>query len=311
MLKQRRFLNFFENLMIRLRTLLTIWSLISLIGACGGHGGNATVASPTSYTVSTTVRGLSTGNTLVISNNGSDSLTFTTNTSLNFPTVVANGATYSVAITTQPTGQICFITNGSGTSSANVSVSISCQVGYAMGPLATDIYGNTTGGALGGGTATVVNFVDWNTIMQFFNPPTPSATTITGSIASDGFFTPGTATGSFEMGTSIVVDNRLIGDLSYVDYSNPSLGMTLGRGGYYSGPIVFSGTTIKGFNGWTNLTPIASTNFVWSDLTTSSISYAQTNQPYHGGYLVLYTSAVVNSKNFPANVQTANYAPAP
>ncbi len=238
-------------------------------------------------------------------------MTFTTNTALNFPTIVTNGSAYSVTITTQPTGQICYVTNGSGTSSTNVNVSISCQVGYTIGPLASDIYGNTTGGALGGGTETIVDFVDWATIMQFFNPPTPSATTTTGSIASDGFFTPGTATGSFQMGTSIVVDNTLIGSLDYVDISNPSLGLTLGFRGYYSGPIVASGTTIKGFDGWTSLSPIASTNFVWSDLSTTAISYAETNQPYFGGYLVLYTSAVVTSKNFPAKVQTANYAPAP
>jgi len=272
---------------------------LSLITACGGN-------SQTSYTVSTTVRGLDPGKTVITTINGTDSLTFTNNTSQSFSTALANGSAYSVAITSQPEGQICDITNGSGTSSSNVQVSINCQRGFITGPFNSDIYGNTSGGAFSNGTETVLNFGSWSNIMQFFNPPTPTATTTSGRIDSSGLFTPGPSADNFSRGTTIFVNDTEIGHLEWVDDFDQSRGLTLARQGYYSGPVVGPGTLISGFNGWITLTPITDSVIVWSDSTTTPISGAQINQPFRDSQPGIMTTLDVSGKTFPATVRTSN-----
>lgn len=78
------------------------------------------------YTVGGTVSGLS--GTVVLQDNGGDNLTINSNGSFTFATPVAQGAPYSVTVLTQPTGQTCSVTNGSGTmGGANVTnVGVNC-----------------------------------------------------------------------------------------------------------------------------------------------------------------------------------------
>ena len=73
-------------------------------------------------TIGGTVTGF-TGGTLALWNNGGDKLAIATNGPFTFPLQIANGSDYSVVVATQPAGQTCTVTNGSGTASGNVKTS--------------------------------------------------------------------------------------------------------------------------------------------------------------------------------------------
>jgi hypothetical protein len=80
------------------------------------------------YTIGGSISGLT--GTVVLRNNGKDNLSRSANGSFTFATATTTGATYNVTVLTQPTGQTCSITGGSGSgtvSSANItSVSVTC-----------------------------------------------------------------------------------------------------------------------------------------------------------------------------------------
>ena len=81
-----------------------------------------------SYTVSGTVVGLYSGQSVTLQNNSGDDLTVSDNTSFSFTTKVAQGATYLVTVKTWPNGQTCTPNLNSGVVSDNVSdVSIICS----------------------------------------------------------------------------------------------------------------------------------------------------------------------------------------
>jgi Galactose oxidase, central domain len=79
------------------------------------------------YTIGGSVTGLESGS-VVLEDNGGDTLTITSNGSFTFATAITTGGAYAVTIATQPTGQNCTVTNGSGTvAAANITnVSVSC-----------------------------------------------------------------------------------------------------------------------------------------------------------------------------------------
>lgn len=97
------------------------------------------------YSIGGTISGLS--GTVVLQNNAGNNLSVSANGSFAFSTTVATGANYAVTVLTQPTGQTCTVSSGSGTvASANItSVSISC---------ANNNY--TIGGTISGLSGTVV-----------------------------------------------------------------------------------------------------------------------------------------------------------
>jgi uncharacterized repeat protein (TIGR03803 family) len=103
--------------------LLSAW----LLSACGGGGGSS---SPNAgiYSVGGALSGLASGTSVVLQNNGGNSTTVSANGSFTFSAQVASGLTYTVSVLTQPTGQTCVATAGSGTiSSANVtSARVNC-----------------------------------------------------------------------------------------------------------------------------------------------------------------------------------------
>ena len=83
---------------------------------------------PNTHTLGGTVSGWN-GTQLVLAN-GSDNVTVTPGSStFTFPTSVAEGAAYGVVVLTQPTGQACTVSHGTGTmSTANVvDVTVNCQ----------------------------------------------------------------------------------------------------------------------------------------------------------------------------------------
>ncbi len=105
----------------------TISSLSGLIGGCGGSV-NATIGG--------TVTGLASGNSVGLTNNSTDTLTYTFSSSsdtFTFDKSIAAGSSYDVTVTTQPTGQVCTVTDGTGTVSSSgtnvTSVLVTCAVG--------------------------------------------------------------------------------------------------------------------------------------------------------------------------------------
>ena len=76
-------------------------------------------------TVGGSVSGLN--GTLDLWNNGGDRLTVTSNGDFTFPLQIANGSNYAVLVASQPAGQTCTVTNGSGVASGNVTdVAVRC-----------------------------------------------------------------------------------------------------------------------------------------------------------------------------------------
>src|SRR5262245_20847331 len=82
--------------------------------------GNIGSGGPTTYEVGGTVSGLS--GTVVLQDNGGDNLTVSANGSFTFATALASGAAYNVTVQTNPSGQSCSVSNGTGTiASANIT----------------------------------------------------------------------------------------------------------------------------------------------------------------------------------------------
>ncbi|MBV8210404.1 MAG: hypothetical protein JO133_10120 [Burkholderiaceae bacterium] len=100
--------------------------------------------SSTSYMIGGTITGL-TASGLVLAN-GSDTLNVAAGTSnFTMPQNVAAGGAYAVTVQTQPTGESCTVTNGTGTATATVNnIAVSCSAtGYL---LSGKINGLTVGG---------------------------------------------------------------------------------------------------------------------------------------------------------------------
>ncbi len=72
---------------------------------------------------------------MTLLDNGGDALTVTANGTFTFTTALATGKAYKVTVGTQPTGEICTVTGGSGTvGTANVTtVVVSCKTTYTIG----------------------------------------------------------------------------------------------------------------------------------------------------------------------------------
>jgi len=121
----------------RFAVLSLISVAISILSACGGGGGGAAhtspdggggASAPQTFSIGGTVVGLSAGASVVLNDNGSDSLTIGGNGAFRFNKTLSTGATYAVDISTQPGGEQCAVTAGSGTvAAANVdSIAVSC-----------------------------------------------------------------------------------------------------------------------------------------------------------------------------------------
>ena len=84
-------------------------------------------------TIGGTISGLA--GTVVLQNNGANPLATDTNGPFTFTATIANGSPYAVSIRTQPVGQTCGVTNGSGTANASVTnIAIACSA-FTLRPL--------------------------------------------------------------------------------------------------------------------------------------------------------------------------------
>src|SRR6267378_1380769 len=100
---------------------------------------------PDTATIGGTVSGLVVpGSSVILQNNGGDSLTVTANGSFTFKTPVTGTDVYAVTVVTQAVGpnQICTVTNGSGVASANVTnVAVNCVLSFSIGGTVTGVVG--------------------------------------------------------------------------------------------------------------------------------------------------------------------------
>ena len=90
---------------------------------------------PNAYFIGGTVTGLGSGKSLTLQNNGGDAVTVSSDSDFYFPTDLPSGTGYSVSIATQPAGQLCTVSNGTGVvSGATISnVIIACNNLYTIG----------------------------------------------------------------------------------------------------------------------------------------------------------------------------------
>lgn len=140
----------------------------SVSSAVGTVSGNVTTVSVTCvnlYTIGGAISGLKSGAQLTLIDNGADPLMLIANGAFTFSTLVAEGKGYGVTVGTQPNGQFCEVTDGSGTVSADVTnVQVACLAllysfsggndgASPIGGLIMDgsgnLYGTTAEGGLG------------------------------------------------------------------------------------------------------------------------------------------------------------------
>jgi hypothetical protein len=126
-----------------MRGTLPLLSLCGLLAACGGGGGGGSGSAPTpsSYSVSAIVSGLS-GSGLTLSLNGGAAVAVNSNETVSLGSDLANGTSYSVAVSVQPTHpvQSCSVTEGSGTvENSNAAVQVSCATSAPSAQTATQV----------------------------------------------------------------------------------------------------------------------------------------------------------------------------
>jgi len=163
---------------------------------------------PVTATIGGTVSGLVVpGSSVILQNNGGDSLTITANGAFTFKTAVTGPTdAYAVTVLTQPSSpnQICTVASGSGTASANVTnVAVTCVLSYTIGGTVTGVVGTglvlqnssnleqlPISAANGNQTFTFKNFVPTGTaytVTIFAQPTGPTQTCVV---------TPSTASGT-------------------------------------------------------------------------------------------------------------------
>lgn len=185
-----------------------------LLTACGGGGGGGYNGGgpppPTMYSIGGTVTGLSASG-LTLDDNGGDTLTVSSGAStFTFATKVQSGGAYAVTVASQPTGETCTVSSGSGTASANVtSVAIACAANPTY-TIAGTITGLTGAGLklqyYSGGE--VLSVATAATTFTFKNP-VPSGTNVKMTVAAQPGFqtcTPGGSNFSGPIMANITTD---------------------------------------------------------------------------------------------------------
>jgi 6-phosphogluconolactonase len=119
--------------------------LLCALAACGG-------SSTATYTVGVNVSGLRSNGSLTLANNGSDSLTVAANGTVTFAKQIPSGGQYAVTVASQPAGETCKVSNGSGSiTTPDVTVLVNCTANsYSIGGSVTGLAGS--GLVLGSGT---------------------------------------------------------------------------------------------------------------------------------------------------------------
>lgn len=104
---------------------------LGLLSACGGGGGGSggepvPVTEPSQFRVGGMVSGLN--GSIVLQLNNGETLTVASDGGFTFGQRLVSGASYQVAVASQPLGQECSITSGSGTiGSTDISLRVNCS----------------------------------------------------------------------------------------------------------------------------------------------------------------------------------------
>jgi len=102
--------------------------LTLVLCSCGG-GSDARIGG--------SVSGLASGASISLQNNSGDTLVLTANQSFTFATTVAAGDAYNVTVLTQPVGESCTVSNGSGSVDSFAddvtNVAIACSITSSVG----------------------------------------------------------------------------------------------------------------------------------------------------------------------------------
>jgi N-acetylneuraminic acid mutarotase len=107
-----------------------VWNGTGTVGA-GAVRSVFVTCTPVDRTVSGTVSGLLSGRSLVLADNGSNPTTVSADGTFTFSTPVAGGTNYAVSVLTQPAGQSCSVTDGTGTMGSDdvANVTVTCSDG--------------------------------------------------------------------------------------------------------------------------------------------------------------------------------------
>ncbi len=126
------------------RCAASVGFLVLAAGCLAGCGGGAGGGFSATHTIGGSISGLASSG-LVLTDNGADSLMVPSGAmTFTFAQALTAGATYDVAVATQPSGETCAVTAGSGTVTGNVTtVSVTCVAGASY----------TVGGTVSGLTA--------------------------------------------------------------------------------------------------------------------------------------------------------------
>ena len=177
-----------------------------------------TTVTPLCYTIGGTLAGLGASKSVVLQNNGGDNLTLTANGSFTFATKAKPGDSYAVTVLTQPSGQTCTVSGGSGSNvMANVTtVSVNCtnpitasagangsitplgqtnvntgtDQGYAITPAANYKVQDVLVDGVSVGAVTSYTFTNVQTSHTIAASFTPIHYTITASAGANGSVTP-------------------------------------------------------------------------------------------------------------------------
>ena len=242
----------------------------------GGSGsvGNANVTSvavscatnpPPRYTVGGTVTGLANSG-LVLRNNGADGLSIPVNGPFTFASPLTSGSSYSVTVFSQPSGQTCTVSGGSGTiGNANVtSVAVSCVTNrYTVG--------GTVSGLASSGLVLRNNGADDLSVSA--NGPFTFPTALTGgsSYSVTVFSQPSGQTCTVSGGSG-TVGNANVTTIVVSCATNPPPRFTVG--GTVSG-LAASGLVLQD-NGADNLSVSANGSFTFATALTAGSSYSVT-----------------------------------
>ena len=252
--------------------------LLAIVAATA-FAGYSTAQAQVTYTVggeaasSGGLTGLAAGKTVILVNNEGDSLPLNTNGDFTFPTALASGSSYSVTIAVQPGGQLCSVSNGSGTVNANVAnVSVNCVSTYTVG-------GSVTGLSVSG-LVLKLNNATTKIIPSFaanggsgsysFSTSLPSGTAYTVSVGIQ----PAGYSCSVANGSGTISGN--------VTNANVSCAKTYTVGGSVSG-LTASGLILKLNNTGTKIVSTGAGSYVFSTALTSGTSYAVTIQSQPSG----------------------------
>jgi hypothetical protein len=132
------------NLSMKYSRIVTGIACVAALAA-PGCGGGAVYA-----TIGGTVTGLTTGSKLILLDNGTDSLTVANNGEFTFAGQIEAGSSYSVTISSQPSGETCVVSNAVNTVTQSVgnvtSIFVNCQATLTA---ANDVIGTVYGLAAG------------------------------------------------------------------------------------------------------------------------------------------------------------------